>query len=79
MSDDQLMDLTRAVVAVANSITAPALPGIDAAGGEVTSLTESVMGITAGLFRVADAIDGLADAVRNRPADPAGKFFTVGS
>jgi hypothetical protein len=38
--------------------------GHDASGGYVTSLTEAVMGVTAGLCRIAESIDGLSDAVR---------------
>lgn len=42
---------------LANAITPlPAVPGTDAAGGSVSSLTEAVMGVT----------DGLADAVSGR-------------
>ena len=43
-----------------------AMAGKDATGGHVGSLTEAVMGMTAGLVRIAEAIDGLADAVRER-------------
>ena len=50
---------------IANAITAlGVMAGKDAAGGTVMSLTEAVMGITSGLYRVAEAIDHLADAVR---------------
>lgn len=38
------------------SITPNGFPGHDAAGGTVASLTEAVMGITAGLYAVAEAI-----------------------
>ena len=38
--------------------------GTDAAGGTVGSLTEAVMGVTAGLVAIATAIHDLADAVR---------------
>lgn len=41
-----------------------AASGKDAEGGHVGSLTEAVMGMTAGLCKIAEAIDGLADAVR---------------
>lgn len=37
--------------------------GTDAAGGHVRSLTEAVMGMTAGLCRIAEAIESLASAV----------------
>ena len=45
-----------------------ALAGKDAAGGRVESLTEAVMGVTAGLVQIANAITDLADAVRERDA-----------
>lgn len=38
----------------------------DASGGFVASLTEAVMGVTAGLFKIAGAIDALAEAVREK-------------
>ena len=41
-----------------------ALAGTDAAGGHVESLTEAVMGVTAGLVQIAEAIGDLAEAVR---------------
>lgn len=40
--------------------------GTDAAGGHVTSLTEAVMGLTAGLVKIAEAISDVAEAVRER-------------
>lgn len=52
---------------VARAITADASPGNDAAGGSISSLTEAVMGMTAGLYRIAEAIETLAEAVENRP------------
>ena len=51
---------------LASAITPYALPGIDATGGTVTSLTEATMGVTAGFVQIADAINNLADAVRER-------------
>ena len=45
-----------------------ALRGSDATGVSVGSLTEAVMGVSAGLVRIAEAIDGLADAMRERNA-----------
>lgn len=38
-----------------------AVHGEDATGGAVGSLAEAVMGVTAGLCRIADAINRLAD------------------
>ena len=38
-----------------------ALSGSDASGGTVTSLTEAVMGVSAGLVLIANAIAGLKD------------------
>ena len=37
--------------------------GNDATGGYVTSLTEAVMGVTAGLCKIAEAIHGLGQVV----------------
>lgn len=42
------------------------LPGKDAAGGYVASLAEAVMGMTGGLVRIAESIETLAEAVRDR-------------
>lgn len=42
-----------------------AVPAPDASGTGVSSLAEAVMGVTAGLCRIADAIEELAGAVRN--------------
>jgi hypothetical protein len=39
--------------------------GHDATGGYVTSLTEAVMGVTAGLCKIAEAINGLGQVVTN--------------
>jgi hypothetical protein len=36
----------------------------DATGGNVRSLSEAVMGVTAGLVRIADSVNNLAEAVR---------------
>ena len=62
-------DLMACASQLAKAITPiSALRGTDATGGLVGSLTESVMGITAGLVRIAEAITDLADAVRERDA-----------
>jgi ABC-type transport system involved in cytochrome bd biosynthesis fused ATPase/permease subunit len=50
---------------LAHSITAKGEAGTDATGGIVMSLTEAVMGVTAGLVKIANAIDGLADSADN--------------
>lgn len=38
--------------------------GKDATGGHVESLTEAVMGMTAGLCRIAESLDNVAAAIR---------------
>lgn len=54
---------------IANSITPLGVGGgMDAACGRVESLTEACMGMTAGLCRIADAINNLADAVTEHGA-----------
>ena len=64
---DGLLYLGQEAKKIADAIApASALPGHDAAGGRVDSLTEAVMGVTAGLCRIADAIEALATAVRGR-------------
>lgn len=49
---------------LAEAINSNSQGGSDAAGGYVGCLTESVMGNTAGLVRIAKAINNLAEAVR---------------
>lgn len=53
--------------AIASAITPRgASPSADATGGYVSSLTEAVMGLTAGMCRIADAIESLAAAVSEK-------------
>jgi hypothetical protein len=56
--------LSESIFDLAHSVTAPGLTGHDAAGGTVASLTEAVMGITAGLFAIAAALERIADENR---------------
>ena len=50
---------------IANSVTPlSAMPGEDASGTYVSSLTEAVCGVTAGIMAIANAISELAEAVR---------------
>ena len=64
---DQYQKTSDAIQALANAITPlGVMAGQDATGGSVASLTEAVMGITAGLVQIADAINNLADATRNQ-------------
>jgi len=53
---------------IADAITPNIAGGPDKTGGHIESLTESVMGVTAGLCKIADAISDLASAVRERQA-----------
>ncbi|MGA1753171.1 MAG: hypothetical protein ACO395_07420 [Pontimonas sp.] len=64
---DQIADAT---YCVAKAIADPAAAaGRDDTGGYVNSLTEAVMGMTAGLCKIASSINYLADAVRERDSD----------
>jgi hypothetical protein len=54
---------------IGNAISADNSPGHDAAGGTVGCLTSGVMGVTAGLVRIAEAIDNLAEAIRESNGD----------
>lgn len=57
-------ELSDEVRQVAWAIAGPTThPGQDASGGHVGCLTEAVMGVTAGLVRIANAIELLAIAV----------------
>ena len=57
--------IAQALYSLRHSVTAPASAGHDAFGGHVESLTEAVMGQTAGLHAIAAAIVELAEAVRD--------------
>lgn len=61
---DVINGVAQGLFSLRRSITAQASPGTDETGGHVECLTEAVMGITSGLFKIADAIRELADAVR---------------
>ncbi len=67
-SEEELGEAIRAgFFRLANAVTPlSALAGTDASGGRVESLTEAVMGVSAGLVMIADAITDLAEAVRER-------------
>lgn len=63
---DTIQHVANALRSISRAITADKTSGEDAAtGGDVDSLTEAVMGITAGLYNVASAISKLASAVRD--------------
>lgn len=60
-------EVSAALRAVAHAILpADSAGGRDANGGHVTSLTEAVMGVSAGLGRIADAIGQVAEALSDR-------------
>lgn len=59
-------ELIKAIYNFTASISDPnAHAGKDAAGGYVTCVTEALMGNTAGLVMIAEAINNLAEAVRD--------------
>ena len=60
-------ELARNIGSVSEAITPYGVGvGEDATGGCVHSLTEAVMGITAGLVRIAEAIDGLSNSISEK-------------
>lgn len=63
---DGIQWIADAIFDAGKRITETAVPGNDAAGGVVGCLTEAVMGITAGLCRIAESINNLAEAVREQ-------------
>lgn len=64
---DSILELAKSAKKIAVAVTPfdTTCGGDDAAGGHVCSLTESVMGVTAGLCKIADAIERLADSVES--------------
>ena len=52
-----------ALARLSDSVSQHSAPGYDAAGGVVNCLTSATMGITAGLFKVAEAISDLSHSV----------------
>lgn len=61
----QISDLASEVGRVAKAITADVGGNHDETGGYVTSMTEAIMGVTAGLCKIAAAIERLASAVED--------------
>ncbi len=61
---DAIASLASEAGGIARAITPNAVGGRDANDGHVESLTEAVMGVTGGLCRIAEAINNLAEAVR---------------
>lgn len=57
--------LKAALTPLTEAIGGRGAPGHDAAGGTVDSLTEAVMGVTAGLCRIADAIEAHTAAMED--------------
>lgn len=61
--------LTMSLESIASSIAPPdgkRHPGLDSAGGYVASATEAVMGLTTAGIKIAESLDGIADAIRER-------------
>ena len=69
MDEELVTELTSAIRRVGAAITPNVCGGRDATDGHVESLTEAVMGVTAGLVQIANAINNLADAVRGGGAE----------
>ena len=61
--DDLVCTLELAAGRIARAITADATPSKDASGETVASLTEAVMGLTAGAYAIAEALDRIANYV----------------
>lgn len=67
---EAVIDVSKSLQDIANAITPYTAEGNnDATGGYVRSVSEAIMGITAGLCRVADSISDLASAVRDKGAE----------
>lgn len=66
MSETHTRETIEAIRYLRNAICVPSPPVEDASGVFVECLTESVMGVTAGLCKIADAINRLAEAVESK-------------
>ena len=74
--EDGLTVMQSRIRELANAITPlGAHPTTDATGVSVGSLTEAVIGMTAGLVQIAEAIDRLASSVDDKQFDD----YTVGA
>jgi tetrahydromethanopterin S-methyltransferase subunit B len=70
VKEQEAKPIADAITALAGQITSwGTFPGTDETGGSVHSLTEAVMGVTAGLCRIADALESVATAIREREAE----------
>jgi hypothetical protein len=60
-------EIAGAINAIASAIIPhQSIGGNDATGGYVLSLAESIMGVTAALVKIADAIEHLAEATERK-------------
>lgn len=59
-------EISGALKKIAEAVVPAGSFGTDKAGTGVESLTESVMGVTAGLCKIADAIEHLATVMENK-------------
>lgn len=65
MNDESEAEIAGAISSVAHAMYPAGIAGgNDAAGGHVASLTEAVMGVTRGLCCIAEALDNVAQAIR---------------
>lgn len=56
MNDEEFHTLSESIRSIGRAVTPCAVAGTDETGSHVESLTEAVMGVTAGLCRIADAV-----------------------
>lgn len=62
---DAIVKIPNSLKSIARAILPDAAGGSDASGSHVDSLTEAVMGVTAGLVSIAEALNNVADALRS--------------
>jgi hypothetical protein len=58
---EQMSEIVQAVRSLSHAVTTPTVGNCDAADVYVESLTEAVMGVTAGLIEIARAIERFTD------------------
>lgn len=66
MSEENQVESVNVFQKIADAICPPTPPESmtqDASGGYVGSLTEAIMGVTAGLFAIAESIESLSQSI----------------
>lgn len=64
-----VLEIKNGLKSIAHAITPPLAGSTDASGGHVESLTEAVMGLTQSMCHIADALNNIAESIRDNAAN----------